>query len=660
MAVYDNRRGGTSSGMYRYNEPSVAQYQSFFDPIPLEFLQQNLQQHQQKYDVGYGQALAAKDMYAGVEVGKSDIMNKNNIVTEFTNNMDKIVQEKYGGDWGRASKEVARMVTNVRQNPFWDTAKILRERQEEARKLKTQYGSEALVFDDLSGRGSIDPETGKIITPDKLQYDIRKRGDWAGSIDDILSRIKPDKNVWGLSEDQFGYLKSGTTTQLTNDTIEKLAKDENIQRAILSANPDMAEAFNKLPEEREKWFGDNYSTISSAVEGLIRGRGKPMVFRQQDDQFHRNIIGEEERAKKPTVEPVESAFGPERESAAILTGYGTSDRERRQIGRSIFSDTGTFQDVSWEALEPYYSQVSKVNPSGLGLTAEASKAKADEMYKENMATYRKRWEEYQESPEGKARTTQEKQAKEIVGSFRKLNPNDAEGKSDREVYDMFLNDRENKYKKAIHLTVPVMNTSILKGIGEATSSALNDTEFYFDDGTLASRDWNGKKGIGEETGLPYVAFQEMLKDGKLAIGYNQTKGSLYVEIHVIDKGKNAIKYSADGSINWTETKSSDKKKVYFSPDQMLKGIATTLPQLDRIIKDKKSADEIPSEITRIFPTIEYDKTKVDYSGDVNTQDVFRMKDVDGNDEWYSLDDIRSYMTDYVNQHLVEKYKIQTK
>lgn len=652
---YSGGRGGSSS-MYRYNEPSIPQYESFFNPIPLEFVQQNLQQHQQKYDVGYGEALAAKDMYGGAEVSENDIANKNNIVNEFTNNMDTMVKEKYGGDWGRASKEVARMVTNVRQNPFWDTAKILKERQEEARKLKSQYGSEALIFNDLTGRGSIDPATGKTITPDQLQYDIRKRGDWAGSIDDLLKTMNPDKNTWGLSQSDFGYLKSGDTTKITPEGIAKLAEDKSVQQAILSANPDMRDAFEKLPGEREKWFGANHPDLNTAVQELIKGRGRFKTFRQDNDQFHRDIIGEENRAAQATVE---SAFGPERETAVVPTGYGTSDKEKRQLAKSIFGGNGNLQDMSWESLEPYYKRMAERIGSTSAYTHEFDASETPESF---MAKRKQEWEEYKRTPEHSAKVQARDQAKDIVTHFRQNNVAAAKGKSDQEVYEMFLNDRENKYKKAIHLTVPVMNTSILKGMGEATASAINDVEFYFDDGTLASRDWNGKKGIGETTGLPYVAFQEMLKKGDMAIGYNQTNGSFYAEVPVVDKGKDGIKYAQDGSINWSETKSSSKRKVYFTPgnDIMLKGVATTLPQLDRMIKDRKSSEAIPEEITKIFPTIEYDKTKVDYSGDVNSQDVFRMKDVDGNDEWYSLDDIRGYMTDYVNQHVAQNYKLQTK
>jgi len=285
---YSGGRGGSSS-MYRYNEPSVSQYESFFNPIPLEFVQQNLQQHQQKYDVGYGEALAAKDMYGGAEVSENDIANKNKIVGDFTNNMDTVVKEKYGGDWGRASKEVARMVTSVRQNPFWDTAKILKERQAEERKRTSEYGNNTLVFKSLMGQGSIDPATGKTITPDQLQYDILEKGDWNKTIQEVIGKINPDSNPYGLSKEDFGFLRSGQITEISPTKLKKIAEDPNIQQAIISAHPEMARAFNELPKQKSSLFGEDADTLQKGVQNLIYGNINSQQYKQNEQQrFRKN------------------------------------------------------------------------------------------------------------------------------------------------------------------------------------------------------------------------------------------------------------------------------------------------------------------------------------------------------------------------------------
>lgn len=286
----DRRTSQRQSYNYNYSGPTTSQYESFFEPIPLEFVQQQFDRRQGKYDTAYASALEAKDLYAGAEVADTDIVNKNNLVQRFTGDMDEMVKERYGGDWGRAAKEVARHVTDMRTNSFWDTTNVLKQRQAEERALRAQYGNDALIFNSVLDKSSIDPETGKVLSADQFNYDIKQRGDWAGSIDEILSRMKPNTNTWGLTKADFGHLKSGNTTYISEDGIRKLSQDPSVQQAILSANPDMSEAFERLPGERSKWFGSNYEDdqLSTAIGDLIMGRGRSMVFSQSNDQYHKD------------------------------------------------------------------------------------------------------------------------------------------------------------------------------------------------------------------------------------------------------------------------------------------------------------------------------------------------------------------------------------
>ena len=119
---------GYSRSNYQYQQPNVQQYQSFFDPIPLEFLQDQLGQRQGKYDTAYAGALAAKETMASQQAALQDLGSKNQIIGDVMGNIDKTIEEKYGGDWGRGAKEIARMVSSARQNPFWETKNNLRKR----------------------------------------------------------------------------------------------------------------------------------------------------------------------------------------------------------------------------------------------------------------------------------------------------------------------------------------------------------------------------------------------------------------------------------------------------------------------------------------------------------------------------------------------------
>lgn len=268
---YNYNRGGSS--MYRYDEPSISQYESFFNPIPLEFIQQQFDRRQGAYDQGYATALAAKDMYSGVEVGENDIINKNNIVNEFVNNTDRLVQEKYGGDWGRAAKEVARTVTDVRQNPFWDTAKILKSRQEEERQLVQKYGPKALQFKSVQGIGAIDPTTGKVRRPEELDFDVQEQGDWQGYMKTVLQSINPDQYDLGLTETEKGYLRDGNWAGIKKEKLDKIINTPEVIRAFVNSNPDFERAVKAGLR-----YGDKEGNVEEAAKDFFRGNLYPTEF----------------------------------------------------------------------------------------------------------------------------------------------------------------------------------------------------------------------------------------------------------------------------------------------------------------------------------------------------------------------------------------------
>lgn len=642
---------GRSSSMYRYDEPSISQYESFFNPIPLEFVQQQFDRRQGAYDQGYAMAIEAKDQFGGAKVGAPDIAYKNQLVNKYVDDIDKTVQDQFGGDYGKAAKAIARTVTEVRGNDFWQKAQMMDQLREEERKLTAQYGPDALVFNSIQNKSVYDSATGKTIDPGQMKYDVVRRGDWGKTIDEIFSKVKPSTNLWGLSQDDFGYLRSGKTTEISADGIAKLAKDKNIQNAILSAHPEMSRAFNELPQERAKWFGDNYNDLGKAVESMILGRTSTMPYKQQDDSYIQNWQAKA-AAENTGNKTTGGAFGPERGTAGYNTGYGTTRKGLRETKNFIFGQNGTLKSGDTEGfgvLTPTEMAIAKAHPA-------TGNGKMTERYFEELDKAKDQITKERESnPLYQARKTQFNQVKSIVKDIRSKNSDLVKGKSDWDVYNDYLNDTENRYKVSMDLSLPVIKPDIKKTIGESIASNINGTEFFLTDGSKVTKDWNEKNGIGKQTGLTYAGFQEMLRKGDLALAYNKTRGSMYVEIPVI---KGDIKLSSDGTINWDQTKTEGKKTVYFSPDRELSGVAKLIPYLDQLIKDSKASQNIPEGLTDLFGTIKYDKSRLDSSKDVNDQEVFLMKDSEGNDEWYSLDEIRNHMAKYVNSYLSTYYNVK--
>lgn len=634
--MYDPRY--SQRQMYNYSGPTTAQYESFFDPIPLEFVERNLQTHQGKYDTSYAAALTAKDLYAGAEVADTDIINKNNLVSEFTGNMDKMVTERYSGDWGRAAKDVARHVTDMRTNPFWDTTKILQKRQNEERELRAKYGPNALIYNSVLGLSSIDPETGKVLTADQLSYDIQERGDWAGSIDQILSRMKPSTNTWGLSSADFGYLRSGKTQFISEEGIRKIAEDPLVQQAILSQNPDMIDAFTRLPEERAKWFGKEYGDdeLSNAVADMIKGRGKSMVFSQSDDQYYQNWMLKSRMENQPEmIDP----FLPLTESEGMQTGYATSEdypdySSLWTENGSINENTGSRITETERRLQDLY--YPKIDGKRL-ITPEATEA------------YKKALEENAESIK-QEKNKEIQQVRHVVSNLRDGNPELTKNMSDREVYEDFLENID-KYKVSMNMIAPVGNKNIHMNVGRAVAGNINGTSFYTLDGNKVTNNWEGESGLEELTNLSVPALQSLLVNGHdTPIGYDYTRGSLMIELPII---KGSLNLTSEGRIDYGKTRVEDRVKVYFSPDLHTRGASQLIPLLDRLIKEPSSREELKQSLP---PTIQLDESRLNMlSGDVNDQEVFLMRDQDGQLQHYSLNEIRGYYFNDIRQHLTSNY-----
>jgi hypothetical protein len=645
---------GRSSSMYRYNEPSIAQYESFFNPIPLEFVQQQFDRRQGAYDEGYGMAIGARDQFGGTKVGAPDMPYKNQLIGQFVNDIDKTVQDQFGGDWGKAAKSVARSVTDMRGNEFWQKAEIMDKRREEERALVAKYGPKALKFKSIQNQSVYDPATGKLVSPDQMNYDVMERGDWEGSVAKIFAGLKGDQKSILLKKYQNdpeiqNYLQYGTTEGISDTKLRMLASDKDLVNSFISSNQDFKRAAEELPDYFGSMNTDPVTGKKRSAEDIasdyIYGQIKPRQYSQTQMNYTHDA-GAEARASA-SAKNESGAFAPERENATYDTGYGTDKKTIKTQKNYLFDQKGNLL-----ASENPAFGLSSPTGTRYGMDVQNKKPLKPEEIK---AYEQKITEELKSNPVWQSRKSQYDMIKNIVGDIKKNNKELITDKSDWEIYSDYINDTENKYKVSMDLSLPVIKPDIKKTIGESIASNINGTEFFLTDGSKVTRDWNDKNGIGNITGLTYIGFQEMLRKGDLALAYNKTRGSLYAEIPIIEGD---VKYSSDGTINFDTTKSKGKKTVYFSPDRELAGVSKLMPYLDQLLKDSKANSELPEGIAAIFPTIHYDKSKVIKDKDINDQEVFLMKDSQGNDEWYSLNEVRNTMAQYVNSYLSTYYNVK--
>lgn len=107
---------------YRYQTPRSQQYQSTFVPLPLDYLNQAMLSRQQSYDQNYQNMLAAEDKYAALETAPEWTAEKTRVLDEAFGNIQKTVQDKYGGDYSQATNEIMSSIVGLRKNPLWNYA----------------------------------------------------------------------------------------------------------------------------------------------------------------------------------------------------------------------------------------------------------------------------------------------------------------------------------------------------------------------------------------------------------------------------------------------------------------------------------------------------------------------------------------------------------
>jgi len=258
------RYGGRYGQNIGYRGPTIQQRESFFNPIPLDFIQGQFDKRQGAYDQAFAGTLQAKEQMQQQQTALSDLGAKNEFINEVITNIDKTVEEQFGGDWGRAGKTIAKQVSQARMNPLWESSKY----KDEQGKIEQEFrlkNPNANIYNSVLSNTTIDPETGRPRSQDDLTFKGNTIGDYAGNIEKQFDDVTADviQGALNKAKGQFGdqYLTQEKTEQITNDTLRSLAK--NGAQTFVDNNPEFGKWLThqgKSPEEilqlaEDKIFG---------------------------------------------------------------------------------------------------------------------------------------------------------------------------------------------------------------------------------------------------------------------------------------------------------------------------------------------------------------------------------------------------------------------
>ncbi len=622
---------------YRYNQPTMSQYQSFFDPIPIEFLQQELDKRQGRYDAAYAGSLAARDELSNVQVDLADLASKNQIISQGIGDIDKLVEEKYGGDWGRASKEVARSVSNLRANPFWNAQAEAQKQRDIAQELKIKYGNNAVIFNDPSNLSVLDDQ-GRVRDFSQFQPDIVEKGDWLKTSRELLAGLTPDQIPIKLTEAEYGYLRSGNIKKIDEDKLNAIISDPTVQASLLARHPEIGRIAKEGSAEMRGQFGIGDLSPEEFAQQQLYAAGRSALFSQADYNYNQDWMLKQQMEKQQTLANI---FGPGIDLEEKATGFGMTPRETRQAKRRYFDRDGNLGDRPANLRTKTELEQQEKLMAGVVYNEEDFKRDQAQIDKEL------RLMELNKHPESMAL----QEMRKTVENVRKNNPDLTEGLTDLEVFEAYSNNID-KFKHTIDAAVPLLNEDVNVNIGRALSGNINSTSWYLDDGSKVTNNWNDKNGLGEETGIPAETLEQLLQNGEIPMGYNIDKAQLYLQVPKVRE----LKKNVDGSINWKDSGAKELKRVYFSPSKFMKGNAAFMQNANALLKNPTKIDEF---VANLPSNVKFDKERYDPTKDVNKQEVFIMKDEDGNLDHFSLNELKSSFYDLTKLHLAAGYSKST-
>lgn len=213
--------------MPRYQEDNG--YVSMLDPNIFQFQQQLLNKKQQQYDVGYSIALDTKDKYSVFDSSLEDVPVRNQALDQFTSNVNELVQSKYNGDWGRASKEVAGLVTKFKQDPVWEAMQYAKQQRAMEDELTARFGPSALTFASMRGKSVLGAD-GKLLTPEQMRVNVEERLNDYPIMDKIWSELSP--RTWSGTSFTTKKLSNGKVINVIVDSKGKEISEDMINKEL--------------------------------------------------------------------------------------------------------------------------------------------------------------------------------------------------------------------------------------------------------------------------------------------------------------------------------------------------------------------------------------------------------------------------------------------
>lgn len=169
-----------------------AVYQPIYDPSETDRMLRLLEQRQQRYDVGQQRLAEAQSQIGGMQTYAPDLLGER--LGQFTSDVQKMVDEQYGGDFGLAANDITSMIAKERANPLYRAIAEQNRQAEAYEKARLQKFKPGERFIGIQDPRTVD--LSEIIQSGSLsgleaQYAVAPNRD--AIAEDIISRVKPNQ-----------------------------------------------------------------------------------------------------------------------------------------------------------------------------------------------------------------------------------------------------------------------------------------------------------------------------------------------------------------------------------------------------------------------------------------------------------------------------------
>lgn len=322
------------------------QYIDTYVPMPIDFIDKQLAQRQQRYDAGVQAVAQAEDVYGGMDVLPGDAEAKSRIIKEQFGDIDELVKSDYQGDYGKAFNLISRRIAGLHGNTDIKTFQRNLESKKAADEIKarmTAAGREFVDYGQFQGQGSYDPDTGELREMDFVSG-IESVEDATKFMDttlikrltnDIVERTLRGSGRFGLL--QYGY-ETGTTQR---DIASKITRAD--VEAFKQANPNWM--FKQGLQSDEDVYNTLVNYAMSAVPHQVRSAYT------KDPSFGLDLTG----GQSASFGGLQTGFEKKKDDTYWATRRGRNmlrrDGEDTLFGR-ILSKAGPYIETFTKIIEP--------------------------------------------------------------------------------------------------------------------------------------------------------------------------------------------------------------------------------------------------------------------------------------------------------------------